>query len=178
MFEIRRIRPDDWERLREVRLAALLDEPSAFGSTYAAELEAPERLWVELAASRATGSHGANFLALDSSQLVVGIVGIFPMEAAPSVAELTSMWVAPAARRHGLGTLLVRGAVDWALSTGCSDVQLWVTRGNDPARSLYSDLGFVEMGDVRPLPSDPCQNEVRMRWNRSTRLDGDRATRE
>ncbi len=164
MFVTRRIRSDDWQALRGLRLAALSDEPSAFGSTYGDELAAPDRRWKELAAVRSAGLDGANFFAVDPSGIPCGIVGIFPVGA--SAAELTSMWVAPPARGQGVGALLVNAAVEWADSAGCSEVELWVTRGNDRARSLYAGLGFVETNDVKPLPSDPCKDEVRMRLTR------------
>jgi GNAT superfamily N-acetyltransferase len=73
------------------------------------------------------------------------------------------MWVAPGARRSGAGAELVRRVIDWASDSGYRRVELWVTRGNDAAEMLYLRSGFTVTGDVKPLPSDPCKNEIRMR---------------
>ena len=81
----------------------------------------------------------------------------------PSTAELISMWVAPSARRSGAGAELVRHVIEWASESGYRRVELWVTRGNEAAERLYRGLGFTETGDVKPLPSDPCKDERRMR---------------
>jgi ribosomal protein S18 acetylase RimI-like enzyme len=72
------------------------------------------------------------------------------------------MWIAPAARRAGVGRALVAALVDWAADSGASAVELWVTRGNDAAQRLYEGTGFRTTDDVKPLPSDPCKEEVRM----------------
>jgi ribosomal protein S18 acetylase RimI-like enzyme len=37
-----------------------------------------------------------------------------------------------------------------------------VTHGNDRAQRFYERTGFTVTGDVQPLPSDPCKNEIRM----------------
>jgi hypothetical protein len=42
---VRRARADEWEALREIRLAALTDSPDAFGSTLAEERDADEARW-------------------------------------------------------------------------------------------------------------------------------------
>ena len=72
------------------------------------------------------------------------------------------MWTAPEVRRTGVGLLLVCAVIDWAAETGASSVALWVTLGNSPARVLYESMFFPETGEYRPLPSDPCADEIRM----------------
>ena len=54
MVSVRRIEPGDAALLRTVRLAALKDAPSAFGSTHAAEAVRSDHEWTEraLAGSR------------------------------------------------------------------------------------------------------------------------------
>jgi ribosomal protein S18 acetylase RimI-like enzyme len=72
------------------------------------------------------------------------------------------MWVAPAYRGTGVAAELVDAVLAWAESSGAATVALWVTRGNDRAMRLYKRLGFEVTGEVQPLPSDPCKDEIRM----------------
>ncbi len=45
MVLVREVTIDDWETLRDVRLAALREAPSAFGSTYAREAAFTPEQW-------------------------------------------------------------------------------------------------------------------------------------
>ncbi|MEM9516342.1 MAG: GNAT family N-acetyltransferase [Actinomycetota bacterium] len=161
--EVRRIAVDDADALRSIRLAALLDAPSAFGSSHEAEVQQPPGFWTERA-HRAATSGGSAYWFGERGDELVGLVGAFrPPDVAEDRVDLVSMWVAPDARRAGTGRLLVEAVVDWGRATGAEAIELWVTRGNVAAADLYRRCGFDETGDVAPLPSDPCRDEVRMR---------------
>lgn len=160
-MEIRRVTSFDAARLQRVRLAALADAPSAFGSTYLVEADRSEAEWVQRAVGGSQGSDRATFFAEFDGD-VVGLVGGYRAEPTPSVVELVSMWVAPSARGQGVGALLVDAVVAWAVATNASTVALWVTRGNAPAERLYESRGFVATGEAQPLPSDPSLDESRM----------------
>jgi GNAT superfamily N-acetyltransferase len=158
---VRRVRPDEGLVLKEIRLGALLDSPFAFGSTYAAEAELTDEQWMHRATLSSSGSDRVTFLAW-TDRRATGLVGGYRVEHAPETVELVSMWAAPEARRSGAGRLLVQAIIDWAIEAGSSAVELWVTRGNEPAQRFYESLGFRETGEHQPLPSDPCKEEVRM----------------
>lgn len=82
---------------------------------------------------------------------------------ASSRVQLVSSWTQPAARRPGVGRLLVDAVLDWARTCGAQAADLWVTRGNVGAENLYRAMGFVDVGDRQRPPSGPCKDEVRMR---------------
>ena len=42
---VRRVGPQDWKVVRELRLSALIDAPAAFESTYEGEQGRPEEHW-------------------------------------------------------------------------------------------------------------------------------------
>jgi ribosomal protein S18 acetylase RimI-like enzyme len=69
-------------------------------------------------------------------------------------AALTSLWVEPGSRGHGVGDRLVIEVVEWATAAGYSQVLLWVTEGNSHAEALYKRNGFIRTGEVvkEPLP--------------------------
>lgn len=159
---VRRIRADEAGALKAVRLAALLDTPSAFGSTHEREVAFTDDDWAARASASAQGNDRTTFVAeLDGR--IVGLVGGYADPATPGTVELVSMWTAPAARRSGSGRLLVQAVLEWATAVaGATEVGLWVTRGNEPAQRLYEATGFTETGDFQPLPSDPCKDELRM----------------
>ncbi len=58
-------------------------------------------------------------------------------------AEITELYVHPAARRKGLGSLLVREAVERARARGCAEVHLLVDPENAGAIAFYDSAGFV-----------------------------------
>jgi ribosomal protein S18 acetylase RimI-like enzyme len=157
---VRRIRRDEALTLKRVRLAALADAPSAFGSTYAEEAERPDAFWEERARRGAEGEDRVTYLAVLNDD-VVGLVGGLSSQEM-RVVELVSVWVLPTARRSGLARSLALAVVEWARSGSANAVHLWVTVGNAPARGLYESLGFCDTDDFRPLPSDPCSDERRM----------------
>jgi GNAT superfamily N-acetyltransferase len=157
---IRRVRADDVDVYRAIRLSALKDSPAAFGSTYAAEVGRPQSAWCERVRSGSSGDERAIFLAFASGECI-GLAGCVEDDLGADK-QLVSMWVAPAHRGTGVATELIEAVLDWARGTGARSVGLWVTRGNDRAHALYARHGFEVTGDVQPLPSDPCKDEIRM----------------
>jgi GNAT superfamily N-acetyltransferase len=93
--------------------------------------------------------------------LPVALAGGFWEDTEPDIAELVSMWVSPPARGKGYGSALIAAVNEWAVAGGWT-LALWVTDGNQPARTLYEAEGFVATGERQPLPSDPERDELRM----------------
>jgi len=71
----------------------------------------------------------------------------------PDAVELCRLWVDPAHRRHGVGSLLTTWMVDEAARRGVASVVLTVLEGRDAAAAMYERLGFKLMGhkDVAPV---------------------------
>lgn len=161
MHEIRQIGRGDWAEFRDIRLTALTDSPHAFAVTAAEAASRSDADWEALVRERCASGVSTTWLAHDSAGRAVGMVAAFDDPATTNL-ELVSMWVAPEARGHGLARRLVDSVVTWAGERQAPTVGLWVTCGNDPAIRLYERCGFTVDGDYRPLPSDPCRDEIRM----------------
>ena len=157
VVEIREITPDNWQAMRDVRLAALQEAPQAFGSTYAREAPFTREQWLARISDRAV-----TYLAyVDAAAEPAGIAGVYIEE--DGTPELVSMWVSPSARGQKVGEALIEATADWARSRGHDTFYLWVTESNGPACRLYERCGFTATGDRQPLPSDPALPEIRMR---------------
>lgn len=64
----------------------------------------------------------------------------------PSVCDLESISVHPAARRQGIGSALLRSVLAWALDHGAQRLCLEVRAGNASALRLYERLGMQVEG--------------------------------
>ena len=149
-----RVTGRDWRTLREVRLHALAEAPSAFGSTLERELAYEEHTWRERAGA------GRTFLArLDGD--VVGLVSYYVEPGREDERQLVSMWVDPRARGSGAAVQLVAAVREAAAVEGARVLTLFVADGNDRARRLYEGLGFRPTGERQPLPSNPARGEER-----------------
>ena len=159
---IRRVRAGEWERLRELRLAALLDAPAAYSSTHAETAARPEQFWMHWAENGASSAGSATFVAEATDGRWLGMACGFEWPDNPGVVELVAMWVAPEARRAGVGRQLVDAVVAWALEGGWDRVHLGVADGNDAAERLYAACGFEATGETVPLKegSERCQRTM------------------
>jgi ribosomal-protein-alanine N-acetyltransferase len=72
--------------------------------------------------------------------------GFILARAAGGEAEILTIAVDPAARRQGLGRVLLAAAADHAAGLGASRLFLEVSTANDAALALYKAAGFGEIG--------------------------------
>jgi ribosomal protein S18 acetylase RimI-like enzyme len=160
-WQVRRIGPDEGDRLRDIRLRALRDAPGAFASSFESESVRPRVAWDAAAGAWSTGVDAATFVA-EADQEWVGLIGALRVPEYPDVVELVSMWVTPRLRRQGVAQSLIEEVVVWARATGACAVRLGAAAGNDAAIAAYERAGFVLTGERQPLRSDPPQDELRM----------------
>src|SRR4051812_29472709 len=107
---IRRIEPDEWPILRELRLHSLRDAPEAFGQTHDHALTVPEHEWRQVASA---SSHGDARIWLIASVDGADCGLVQARRRAPDDCLVFSMWVAPEARRSGVGRLLIESVAQW-----------------------------------------------------------------
>lgn len=157
---LRPISPLNVSLYRETRLRALQDTPSAFGSTYAKEVQCTDAAWRERAASLASGN-AIGYLAMDEEN-PCGLIAAFPSNEDPGRIAVISMWVAPTHRREGVGTLLLSGIKQWAEARNARELRLLVTSNNISARDFYLHNGFILTGNTEPYPNDPALFEYEM----------------
>src|SRR6266576_4371662 len=91
--------------------------------------------------------HAAVLVAEADDGTVVGrlSVGRDPHPASTHVADVGLM-VAAGARRQGVGSALLRAAVDWARPAGVRKLELHVFPWNEAAIKLYESFGFEREG--------------------------------
>lgn len=142
---------------RDVRIAALIDSPRAFWSTYA---QATSRTDDEWATWLAEGPQ--TWLAFDGDR-PVGTVGLWRASDQPSdEITLVGMWVATVVRGSDTAERLVRTALGAAADAGVRRVVLDVAHENARAWAFYSRIGFRATGEVGSMPWDPSVTEESM----------------
>src|SRR5215470_13675348 len=116
---VRRVRAQEWEWLRVIRLRALADTPMAFGSTLANEQRQPDEFWHSRAAGGAADHDRATFIAeRDGVWVGIGTCVLEEGGAGTRPAWIFGMWVEPAVRRQGTAQALLRGLAAWAQERG------------------------------------------------------------
>ena len=164
-MDIRRLDETDWQAYRAVRLAALRDEPTSFGSD--AEFEAGlGEAWFRQAL------RGSFIFAAWRDGAIVGLAA-WRANAVAKQAHIGAVWgmyVAPTERGLGTGRALLEALIAHARGQGVEGLKLFVTVGNGAAQRLYDRLGFVPYGlepKTLKLGGRYYDNELRMLWLRS-----------
>lgn len=148
--------PDDWERVRLIRLDSLKENPEAFGATFESESIRPERYW------RARLSKSDFVLATDTS----GDIGIMFVDQVDedfaSSCWIRGCWIRPEAR----GTGIMRAFLEYVDSQ--ADIRPWGVQGlgvwvdNYSAITAYRNIGFEDIGEPQPSTSQPGKFYQRM----------------
>ncbi len=144
-MQIRRLTPADASAFQELRLAGLMEAPSAFGSSYEEEKAFPAST---IEARLATRPDRGPFGAFEDDNLV-GLVAL-GRENANKLAHKALIWgmyVAPHARNKGIARALLAEALRLARSVAdVKQVNLSVNADNVAAIRLYESAGFKAFG--------------------------------
>ncbi|WP_344646751.1 GNAT family N-acetyltransferase [Cryptosporangium japonicum] len=102
---------------------------------------------------RAPGSYyAANGGRMWVAELRGAIVGSIALRPGPDdTAELKSLYVGAAARRHGLGEVLTSLVEDEALARGVRQLELWTDTRFADAHRFYARLGYTRLPGSREL---------------------------
>jgi ribosomal protein S18 acetylase RimI-like enzyme len=152
MVQLIQLRTTEWQRLRSIRLSALRDSPDAFGST----LDEANG-WSAEAWSEQLGQLPTMVAVKDGAD--VGMARWAQDQNRPDTAWLISMWVAPIARRAGVGSALINAIVERVRAAGITRLLLDVADDNAAAIALYELNGFAPNGQIGSLP--PPRTHIR-----------------
>ncbi|MER6570631.1 GNAT family N-acetyltransferase [Streptomyces sp. NPDC001093] len=172
-YVIRAIRPDDWPRVKQLRLEALRDPVAhlAFLETYEEGAAKADSFWQDRAVGSGEGSTAARqFIAEASDGTWAGSVTVLIEEAGTKdwaglaverrQGHVVGVYVRPEHRGNGLIKALLDAGVEWARERGSERVRLLVHEDNDRAQSAYRKAGFVPSGVIVPFVRDQVQHEV------------------
>ncbi|MEI7850142.1 MAG: GNAT family N-acetyltransferase [Chloroflexota bacterium] len=142
---IRLATPADAIQFSELRMQALRDNPTAFGSSY----ETRENCSLEWATKvlQPKSKDGAIYIAEHGQQLL----GITSILRAPGIktrhsATIGGVFILPEWRRLGIIDAFVMECIKWAKLQDVIIIKLAVTTNNQPAIKTYTRLGFEIYG--------------------------------
>jgi ribosomal protein S18 acetylase RimI-like enzyme len=158
MLIIRATTEQDWEILKELRLASLLDAPTAFGLTQATAAAYTDSQWRDRAAGRSPAEY---FVALTNG-VAIGLIGGHVSPA--SEYNLIAMWVRPEYRGTAAAAGLVDAIKNCAAAQGHTRVVLEVSPSNERASAFYRKQGFSFLPEWEPLESHPEITLQKMEW--------------
>ena len=157
-MKIRATEERDWMILKEIRLAALLDTPTAFGASYQTAITNSDEQWKQRASSE---THPKFWLAFKDDK-AIGMIGAGVDQT--DRYNLIAMWVEPESRELGVAERLVNTVKSEAIDRGFKQVFLDVSPDNLKASRFYRKHGFVFISEEKPLASHPNIQVQTMRW--------------
>lgn len=142
---LRSLVPADIAAYRALRLRGLRECPGAFASSP----DEDEALPVATVESRLQQTANQVVIGAFADQALVGLSGLL-RERRHKLAHkawVVGFYVAPEARRQGIGRLLLARTLEHAgAMPGLRQVNLGVNAGNVAARRLYESMGFMPFG--------------------------------
>ena len=136
------MKSDEGAIIRQLRLAALADTPTAFGGRYPLAEKQTEDEYREMAFLRATSNSDAICVA-QMPRGFGGMIGAF-FDNKTGKPFISSMWVTPELRRGGLGAQLYQAASAWLRAREVTEINAWVPTDNCSAIKFYEHLGFIK----------------------------------
>lgn len=146
MAKLRQLAPGDADLFRSVRLLGLQESPTAFGASYAQEVQMPTERFAE----RLTGTPDRWVIGAFSEDALIGMIG-FIRDAGEKMRHKGNIWgmyVVPEHRQKRVGRALLQEAIArLELLPGLRVVRLSVVTSNHVAIRLYEAFGFVRYAE-------------------------------
>jgi RimJ/RimL family protein N-acetyltransferase len=162
-LRVRHVVSRDQALLRNLRLASLVADPDAFGSSYDHESTQSDAWWAAWAAASDVGTTQRAFVLVDDDDRALGLLQV-SVDGQRPAAALNAMWVSPEVRGGGAATLLCEAGAAWAAERGLNELVLTVVRDNTSALRAYRAAGFVIRGQItRARDGQPFEEFVMSR---------------
>ena len=149
--EVITLPPDRWREAKQLRLEALLTEPTAFASSYEDELAFADEVWIARSKSAYEREGNMTFYAEVEGELV-GMAGAHWSARAKlrHVAEVYGVYVSHELRGRSIASRLLRRLLDELRTLGQFEkVSLTVNTEARRAVALYEKMGFEIVGTPR-----------------------------
>lgn len=146
---IRQIEADDADGILTLRRAGLLNSPMSFGAAPETDqFQSIDAVLAYLAGAPQNVLFGAFELQGETEGALLGMAGMFRGRHSKIKHRATvwGMYVAPKARKQGLGRALIEAIADYASELGIDYLDLAVSEGSTAAYKLYESAGFFEYG--------------------------------
>lgn len=144
---IKEARAKDWMEFRKIRLEALKENPSSFGTSYEEEVGRSEEQWKE----RLNDKKRITLIAFDNDR-PVGTIGAkleTPLKIS-HIANITFVYVTPQYRGKSISTKLMEFVLKRIKEKGkIKKVSLHVVKEMAPAIKLYKNFGFQIVGELK-----------------------------
>jgi RimJ/RimL family protein N-acetyltransferase len=140
---------NDYLKVRELRLAALLDSPQAFGAKYDELKDHPDSYWQQLLTV-------ANWCLVFDGELGIGLLAIDRADKDRKAdCWVSSWWIDKSYRGQGISKLMAAWIYELCQKNDWQRIGLGVWPDNKSAISVYLKLGFVAADALMPSRSIP-----------------------
>jgi ribosomal protein S18 acetylase RimI-like enzyme len=141
---VRELTRDDARAYQELRLYALQESPTAFGSSYGEEVNRP----LDMVEDRLRSPSNHTFGAFVQEGELIGMATLYRDQHINSnhKAFLFGMYVSPEYRRQGVGKMLLEKVISQARALGLRQINLTVNNANEAPVGLYETFGFERFG--------------------------------
>lgn len=150
-MQIRKIKVDEWEKYKAIRLKSLQSHPTAFGSDFEQSSQKDDTYWAERL-EKSGKEEGTFMLVADDGKNLVGTIACY-WESSPKmshVAHIVGVYVDAQQQGKGLGSQLLQATIDKIVEkTQFSKIRIEYTEGNEAAQKLYEKFDFEEVGYLK-----------------------------
>jgi RimJ/RimL family protein N-acetyltransferase len=146
MITIRRIRKEECDVYKEIRLRALKEAPYAFLTTYNSAMQRSDDMWRQQVFEAATGANQAIFIVFSEENIPIGLAALYRSSTERKSGEMAQVWIAPEYRKREIGTELLGQVIHWGKENEITELEARIMEGNEQAIAFYKKNNFTETG--------------------------------
>ena len=155
-LKVQLLGPDQWQRLRDIRLNSLQDSPDAFGGNHETESKMEKEEWEVKFTT-------LDFLIVSTDQSDIAVMSIEVLNGDHgTTCWIGGCWSDPRYRGQGAFRALFNFLDEQALVKDWTRQGLGVWADNENAIAAYKAIGFSEAGEKQPSQSRPGRFYIHM----------------